>query len=213
MSRLGFIIVVITLFASACSSGSSGEVPTTTLPTTTAPATTTAPTTTEAPTTTAAPTTTTTTAAPAPTELTIRSPLYKEGTFIPAIITCEGDDVSPQLDIEGLPADTVSMVVIMDDPDAPVGVWDHWVVFDIVPVESIPQGAEDLGTLGSNSWGNAAYGGPCPPPGDGPHRYITAVYALDVELGLDTGATKDEVLEAMADNILLEGSLLGYFER
>ncbi len=146
-------------------------------------------------------------------ELTITSPLYREGTFIPTIITCEGDDVSPQLDIEGLPADTVSMVVIMDDPDAPVGVWDHWVVFNIVPVESIPQSTEDLGTLGSNSWSEAQYGGPCPPPGDGPHRYITAVYALDSQLGLDAGATKDAVLEAMADNVITEGSLLGYFER
>jgi len=198
MSRLGFIIVVIALLASACSAGSSSDAPTTTLPTTDAPTTTATPTTTEG---------------PGPVELTITSALYKEGSFIPAIITCEGDDVSPQLDIEGLPGDTVSMVVIMDDPDAPVGVWDHWVVFDIAPVESIPQGAEDLGTLGSNSWGNTAYDGPCPPPGGGPHRYITAVYALDSELGLDTGATKDEVLEAMADNILLEGSLLGYFER
>jgi len=195
-SNLSLIAIVITLFAAACSSGSSDESP---------------PTTTAAPNTTTAPITTT--EAPDPKELTVTSPLFEAGTFIPAIITCEGDDVSPQLDIEGLPPDTVSIVVIMDDPDAPVGVWDHWVMFDIDPVDSIPQDVGDLGTLGNNSWGDARYGGPCPPPGDGPHRYISTVYALDIELGLDTGISKNEVLEALADNILAEGSLLGYFER
>ncbi len=197
-SNLSLIAIVITLFAAACSSGSSNDSPTATPEPTTTPTTTTPSTTTEA---------------PGPVELTITSPLFEAGTFIPAIITCEGDDVSPQLDIEGLPRDTVSIVVIMDDPDAPVGVWNHWVMFDIEPVDSIPQDAGDLGTLGNNSWGEARYGGPCPPPGDGPHRYISTVYALDIELGLDTGVSKDEVLEALADHILAEGSLLGYFER
>jgi Raf kinase inhibitor-like YbhB/YbcL family protein len=146
-------------------------------------------------------------------ELKITSPLFEEGATIPPIITCEGDDISPQLDVDGLPVETVSMVVIMEDPDAPVGVWDHWVAFDIQPTDSIPQDVGDLGTLGINSWGDARYGGPCPPPGGGPHRYFTTIYALDIELGLDPASSKEAVLEALADSILAQGSLMGTFER
>ncbi len=145
--------------------------------------------------------------------MTITSPLFEAGTAIPPIITCEGDDISPQLNIDGLPINTVSMVVTMEDPDAPAGVWDHWVAFDIEPTESIPRNVGDLGTLGANSWGDAQYGGPCPPPGGGPHRYVTTVYALDIALGLDSGSTKDAVLAALTGAVLAQGTLMGTFER
>ena len=201
MGKLGLLIVAIALFASACSSGSSDELPATSEP---------PPSTTVGPTTTAAPATT---AAPGPSELTITSPLFEEGDTIPTIITCEGDDISPQVDIAGLPADTASIVIVMEDPDAPVRVWDHWVMFDIEPTDSLPSDVGGLGTLGTNSWGDAQYGGPCPPPGGGRHRYITTVYALDVTLGLDPGSTKDTVLAALTGNLLAQGALIGTFER
>ncbi len=146
-------------------------------------------------------------------ELTITSPLFDDGGPVPPIATCEGDDLSPQLDIAGLPTETVSMVIVMEDPDAPVGVWDHWVAFDVPPAASIPQGVTDLGTPGRNSWGNTGYGGPCPPPGDGPHRYVTTVYALDTRLGIDAGADKAAVLAALEGHVLARGSLVGTFER
>jgi Raf kinase inhibitor-like YbhB/YbcL family protein len=202
MARLGLVVGVIALITSACSAA---ETPASNQPSDTT-------TTTAAATITATPTTTTR-EVPNPMELTITSPLFEEGATIPTIITCEGDDVSPQLDIEGLPAETVSMVVIMEDPDAPVGVWDHWVAFDVEPADSIPQDVGELGVLGRNSWGDTRYGGPCPPPGDGPHRYFITVYALDIELGLDAGTDKDTVLAALADNVLAMGALMGTFER
>ena len=126
--------------------------------------------------------------------------------------TCEGDDVSPDYTLADLPADTVSIVLTMDDPDAPGGTWDHWVVFDVVPVAEIPEGATELGTMGSNSWDTLGYRGPCPPPGDA-HRYVVTVYALDDLLALDEGATKSVVLATMGDHILATGELLGEFSR
>jgi len=222
MIKIGYLVAAVALVASACSSDSSDESATPNEPSTTteAPTTSTAATTSSpptTPTTTEAVTTTssapTTTEAPGPLDLEITSPLYEEGDAVPVVITCEGDDISPQLDIAGLPAATVSMVVIMEDPDAPVGVWDHWVSFDVEPTDSIPENAADLGTLGANSWGDSAYGGPCPPPESGPHRYISTVYALDANLDLDEGTPKSTVLEALDGRVLAQGSLMGTFER
>ena len=100
----------------------------------------------------------------------------------------------------------------MGDPDAPGGVWDHWVEFALPPLSEIPEGATEFGTMGSNSWDTLGYRGPCPPPGNA-HRYIVTVYAVDGLLGLDEGATKDAVLAAMEGHLLATGELLGEFSR
>jgi Raf kinase inhibitor-like YbhB/YbcL family protein len=142
----------------------------------------------------------------------VTSSAYGEGDRIPVIHTCEGEDISPDYSLADLPAGTVSIVLTMDDPDAPGGTWDHWVEFDMEPVSEIPEGATELGTLGSNSWDTLGYRGPCPPPGDA-HRYVVTVYAIDGLLALDEGATKAAVLSAMEGRILATGELLGEFSR
>ena len=141
----------------------------------------------------------------------ISSPAFEDEGDIPVRFTCDGDDISPALVLEDVPEDTVSMVLVMDDPDAPMGTWDHWVAYDIEPLTEIPEGVESLGTAGSNSWGNTGYGGPCPPSGT--HRYFFAVYALDKGLGWEEGVDKTSLLEAIHDHILAEASLLGFYSR
>ncbi len=141
----------------------------------------------------------------------ITSTAFEEEGDIPVRYTCDGDDISPPLAIEELPEETVSLVLVMDDPDAPMGTWDHWVAYDIAPLAKIPEGIEELGTAGTNSWGNTGYGGPCPPGGT--HRYFFAVYALDRALGWEPGADKGAVLAAIHDHILAEATLLGFYSR
>ena len=139
----------------------------------------------------------------------VTSPGFEAEGPIPARFTCDGADESPELRIAALPEGTVSLVLIMDDPDAPVWTWDHWVVYDIEPVGSIPENVGSLGTGGLNSWKRLGYGGPCPP--EGTHRYFFRVLALDGTLGLAEGATKDEVLQAVEGRVLAEASLMGTF--
>jgi Raf kinase inhibitor-like YbhB/YbcL family protein len=133
-----------------------------------------------------------------------------EGT-IPERYTCDGADVSPPLALAEVPAEARTLVLIMDDPDAPRGTWDHWVAYDIPPDAEIPEGAGSLGTDGTNSWGRSGYGGPCPPSGT--HRYFFNLYALNTELGLAPGATKEQVLDAMTGHVVAQGTLLGRYGR
>lgn len=130
---------------------------------------------------------------------------------IPRVYTCDGDNISPPLTISGAPEGTRTMALVVDDPDAPSGTFDHWVAFDIEPATEIPEGIDRLGTAGVNSAGETGYTGPCPPSGT--HRYFFRVYALDTELGLAGGATKQEVLEAAESHILAEGNLMGTYQR
>ena len=130
---------------------------------------------------------------------------------VPVKYTCEGEDVSPPLEVLGIPEGAKSLAVIMDDPDAPVGTWVHWVVWNL-PVENIEEGSSK-GVKGKNSWGRLGYGGPCPPPGNGVHRYFFKVYALDAELGLGEGASKEELLKAMEGHILAKAELVGTYSR
>lgn len=133
-----------------------------------------------------------------------------EGT-IPAKHTCDGAGVSPHLKWVGAPGGVKNFALIVNDPDAPGGTWDHWVLFNIPPgVNSIAEGSVPAGAVqGSNSWGRAAYGGPCPPSGT--HRYYFKLYALDAPLGLSTGATSGQVLNAMAGHVLGEVQFMGRY--
>ncbi len=105
------------------------------------------------------------------------------------------------------------MVLVVEDPDAPGGTWDHWVAFNIIPTDVIPEDVGDLGTPGLNSWGDPEYGGPCPPPGSGIHRYFFTLYALDSNLDLEPGVTKGAVLDALSGRVLAEAELMGTYQR
>jgi hypothetical protein len=136
---------------------------------------------------------------------------FKHNGKIPAKYTCDGEDINPPLEIDDVPIEAQSLVLIMDDPDAPGGVWDHWIVFNIPPdTEEITERAE-IGIAGENSWGREDYGGPCPPTGE--HRYRFKMYALDEKLDIQEGSTKDEVEQAMDGHILEETELIGRYER
>ncbi len=155
------------------------------------------------------------TATPSPQAvLRLRSPAFDYGQPIPTRYTCDGQDLIPPLTWEGAPAETQSFVLIMEDPDAPRGTWDHWIVYDIPPtVTRVEEGQAPPGKVGRNSWGNNAYGGPCPPPGPA-HRYFFRLYALSVPtLGLPEGATKAEVLQAMEGRILAQAEYMGVYGR
>jgi Raf kinase inhibitor-like YbhB/YbcL family protein len=142
--------------------------------------------------------------------LSVSSPAFENSKLIPAKYTCDGDDVNPPLTIEGTPAETKSLVLIVDDPDAPSGTWDHWVVWNIQPISSI---AEDTvpGTEGVNTYRRHSYGGPCPPWGT--HRYFFKVYALDTMLNLSPNSSKKDVEKAMQGHVLAKGELIGLYRR
>ncbi len=141
----------------------------------------------------------------------LSSPSFDPGETIPAQHTCDGADVSPPLAIEDIPEGAVCLALVMDDPDAPMGTWDHWVAYDIPVVGEVPEGIGSLGTPGGNSWRRTGYGGPCPP--SGVHRYFFRVYALDARLGLPEGAAKKKVLKAMQGHVLAEATLMGRYSR
>ena len=161
---------------------------------------------------------------PAPAEevemtLTVSSSAFHEGAEIPARYTCEGQDISPPLNWSEPPAGTKSIALIVDDPDAPGGVFTHWVLFNLpsqttelaeaMPAQAeLPSGAQQ----GKTDFGRAGYGGPCPPPGR-PHRYQFTVYALDQTLDLKAGASKGELFSAMSGHILAQGRLTGIYQR
>ena len=146
--------------------------------------------------------------------LNITSSAFGHNTNIPLKYTCDGEDTSPALKISGIEEGAQSLVLIMDDPDAPVGIWDHWIKFNI-PVSGsefeIAENMEPQGISGKGSGGNLNYEGPCPP--DKEHRYFLKAYALDTMLGLPEGSTKTEVEKAMQGHILQQGELIGLYDR
>ncbi|MEM3004772.1 MAG: YbhB/YbcL family Raf kinase inhibitor-like protein [Candidatus Bathyarchaeia archaeon] len=144
------------------------------------------------------------------TPLKITSSAFKSNGPIPKKYTCDGIDVNPPLSIEGLPKQTVSLVLIVDDPDAPRGTWVHWVVWNIPPLRVIQEDSVP-GTEGVNDFQRHSYGGPCPPSGT--HRYFFKVYALDTKLQLDQNAGKKDVEKAMEGHILAMGELVGLYRR
>ena len=120
-------------------------------------------------------------------ELKIRSVAFSHGGYIPPRYTCEGEDVNPPLEISDIPENTKSLALIVEDPDAPRGTYDHWIVWNIPPHEAIKENSHP-GISGRNSFGNRGYGGPCPPSGS--HRYFFKVYALDSNLDIQPGSDK-----------------------
>lgn len=147
---------------------------------------------------------------PAVGNLIISSSAFEPSGFIPAKYTCDGINVNPPLHIGNLPAEVQSLVLIVDDPDAPSGTWVHWVVWNIAPSPFISQNTRP-GTEGTNDFGSQRYGGPCPPSGT--HRYFFKVYALDNSLELPAGASKRTVLTAMEGHLLAQGELMGRYKR
>ncbi|MFQ6007488.1 MAG: YbhB/YbcL family Raf kinase inhibitor-like protein [Candidatus Zixiibacteriota bacterium] len=150
--------------------------------------------------------------------LTITSTAFQEGGIIPKQYTCDGADISPPLAWSGVPEGTKSLALISDDPDAPVGTWVHWVLFNIPPdtnklPENVPtdQTLSDGATNGVNDFGKLGYGGPCPPSGT--HRYYFKIYALDTMLDLSGRVTKKDLLKAMEGHILAEAQLMGKYKR
>ena len=143
-------------------------------------------------------------------ELTVNSPAFENNKLIPSKYTCDGDDVNPPLIIEGVPDETKSLVLIVDDPDCPTGTWDHWVVWNITPTRKIEENTVP-GTEGMNTARKHSYGGPCPPWGT--HRYFFKVYALNTELDLNPNSGKKDVEKAMQGRILAKGELIGLYRR
>jgi len=146
-------------------------------------------------------------------KLEVSSTAFKSGEGIPARHTCQGDDVSPALSWSAGPAGTARYALIMDDPDAPAGDWVHWLAWDLTKTE-LAEGAGKPGSglkMGRNSWGKAAYGGPCPPSGT--HRYFFKVYALSAPLSLPETTDKAGLLAAMQGKVLAQGELMGTYQK
>jgi Raf kinase inhibitor-like YbhB/YbcL family protein len=151
-------------------------------------------------------------------EIKITSSAFEEGGLIPSKYTCDGADASPPLQWEPVPEGTKSIALVSDDPDAPVGTWVHWVLFDLPPEtrqlaeniptdKTLPNGARQ----GTNDFRKIGHGGPCPPGGT--HRYFFKIYALDSLIDLSPGANKQELLKVMQGHILGQGELMGKYKR
>jgi len=151
-------------------------------------------------------------------DIIIKSPAFVPGGKIPGKYTCDGMDISPPLTWTSGPEGTKTFALICDDPDAPMGTWVHWVLFNlpaditefrenVPPERELESGAKQ----GMNDFRKIGYGGPCPP--GGVHRYFFKLYALDKKIDLEAGATKAELLKAMEGHILAEGQIMGRYER
>ena len=140
----------------------------------------------------------------------LKSPDFEHNELIPSKFTCDGNDVNPTLIIQGLPPDTQSLALIVDDPDAPMGTWVHWVVFNIPVTNQIDEDSIP-GTQGMNDFRKLDYGGPCPPSGI--HRYFFKLYALDTNLSLEEGIRKDDLERVIEGHILAQTELIGLYSR
>ena len=142
----------------------------------------------------------------------ITSSAFHGGGDIPSKFTCDASDTSPPLQITGIPSEAKSLVLIADDPDAPGGLFTHWLVWNIPPqTSSIAEGIAPKGVQGANDFGKSGYRGPCPPPGR--HRYSFKIFALDRELELRSGAKRSQVDAAMKGHVIAQGELVGRYGR
>lgn len=144
------------------------------------------------------------------THLTISSPAFTNEGAIPSKYTCDGQNINPPLEIKGIPQGAQSLALIVEDPDAPRGIFDHWIVWNIQPGATIAEESTP-GREGKNGFGKTAYGGPCPPSGT--HRYFFKVYALDADLDLPAASSKRDLEQAMQPHLLAEGSLMGTYRK
>ncbi|MFC1854805.1 YbhB/YbcL family Raf kinase inhibitor-like protein [Candidatus Dependentiae bacterium] len=149
-------------------------------------------------------------------KINVSSSAFSDGDTLPINYTCEGKDISPPISWSNLPPNTKSVALVCDDPDAPMGTWVHWVLFNIpVNVTSLEEGVDETtisGVVrGNNSWNRVGYGGACPPSGK--HRYIFRVYAFDTTLSIKEGSTKIELADAMKGHVLGEGELMSKYAR
>lgn len=146
---------------------------------------------------------------------------FPQNGKIPSVYTCEGADVNPPLKLGDLSKKAVSIAIIVDDPDAPIGTFVHWVAWNIPPVKEIPEGLPNVEKAslplnivqGRNDFGKIGYNGPCPPKGHGVHHYHFKIYVLDTELDLKPGARKRDLEKAMKGHIIQQGELVGTYER
>lgn len=145
-------------------------------------------------------------------KLTLTTPAFYPGGKIPVENTCDGKDVNPEITWSGAPKEAKSFALIVDDPDAPVGTFTHWVIFDMeAPMNAIPENTGAVGTVAKNDFGNAKWNGPCPPKGK-EHRYYFKVFALDVlKLGLPDGTTRADVERKMDGHVVAKTETMGTF--
>jgi Raf kinase inhibitor-like YbhB/YbcL family protein len=145
-------------------------------------------------------------------KMKITSSAFNEGGNIPSKFTCDGSDTSPPLQVTSVPPGAKSLVLIADDPDAPGGLFTHWLVWNIAPqTNSIAEGTAPKGVHGTNDFGKSGYRGPCPPPGT--HRYSFKIFALDRELDLSSGAKRGQLDAAMKGHVIAQGELIGRYSR
>ena len=151
--------------------------------------------------------------------IVITSAAFGAGEPIPMRHTADGKDVSPPLKWSGVPAEAKTLVLLCEDPDAPMGTWVHWVLFNLpASVSALPENVLPAGNAlhgarqGVNDFGHLGYGGPAPPPGK-PHRYFFRIYALDGPLSLNSGATAPEIRRAMEGHVVAEGHGMGTYQR
>ena len=145
-------------------------------------------------------------------KMKITSSAFQEGGNIPSKFSCDGADTSPPLQISEIPSGAKGLVLIVDDPDAPSGLFTHWAVWNISPqTSSIVEGSAPKGVQGTNDFGKSGYGGPCPPSGT--HRYYFKIFALDRELDLPFGAKRGQLDAAMKGHVVAQGELMGRYSR
>jgi hypothetical protein len=145
-------------------------------------------------------------------KMKITSSAFQQGGNIPSKFTCDGANTSPPLQISDVPSEAKGLVLIVDDPDAPSGLFTHWTAWNISPQTStVAEGSTPKGVHGTNDFGKSGYGGPCPPSGT--HRYYFKIFALDRELDLPAGAKRGQLDAAMKGHVVAQGELMGRYAR
>jgi Raf kinase inhibitor-like YbhB/YbcL family protein len=142
--------------------------------------------------------------------LVVQSVAFAHNGHIPSKYTCDGENINPPIEISDIPEGTKSLAIIMEDPDAPSGLFTHWLLWNVSPSEQIAENTNE-GISGMNDFGKTGYGGPCPPSGS--HHYYIRVFALDRELTITAGESKAALLEYMNEHILATGELMARYKR
>lgn len=145
----------------------------------------------------------------------ITSPVFKNNETLPVKYTCEGDNINPPLKISGTPENAKSLILIVDDPDAPAGLWTHWTAWNIDPkTTEISENSVPINSVeGITSFGNIGYGAPCPPKNSGTHRYFFKIYAIDHTLDLPTSITAEELYKTIEPSIVDKAEIIGLYSR